>query len=167
MSTPWDAHAYDQTSEPQQAWAADVLARLQGIAADATVLGSVAMTGTGCVWPGAATGRRARRRSVAVRETSVASVRSSSRSPATCSATRRLVPWVFAGPPETERRLRAAGFATIRCWLEDRPTSPQDVDTFVGTSTLTAHLARLPEERRERFAAAAWQECARRWTTCA
>src|SRR5271154_1852621 len=36
--TPWDAHTYDRSSEPQQAWAADVLARLEGIAPEATVL---------------------------------------------------------------------------------------------------------------------------------
>lgn len=36
--TPWDANAYDRTSEPQQSWASEVLARLAGIAADATVL---------------------------------------------------------------------------------------------------------------------------------
>lgn len=63
-------------------------------------------------------------------------------------------PWVFASPQETERRLAAAGFAAISCWLEQRPTYPQDVDAFVRTSILPAHLARLPEERRERFAAA-------------
>ena len=63
-------------------------------------------------------------------------------------------PWVFAGPQETERRLRAAGFTATRCWPEERPTYPQDVDAFVRTSILAAHLARLPEERREEFAAA-------------
>jgi trans-aconitate 2-methyltransferase len=63
-------------------------------------------------------------------------------------------PWLFAGPPETERRLRDAGFTAIRCWLQERPTYPEDVDAFVRTSILPAHLARLPEERRERFAAA-------------
>jgi trans-aconitate 2-methyltransferase len=63
-------------------------------------------------------------------------------------------PWVFAGPQETERRLMEAGFTSIRCWLEDRPTFPQDVDAFVRTSILAAHLARLPQERRGRFAAA-------------
>src|SRR3954452_20021274 len=31
-------------------------------------------------------------------------------------------PWTFATPEETERRLRAAGFAAIRCRLTDRPT---------------------------------------------
>jgi trans-aconitate 2-methyltransferase len=61
-------------------------------------------------------------------------------------------PWVFAGPGETEDRLRAAGFSAIRCWLEERPTYPEDVAAFVPTSILTAHLARLPEARRERFA---------------
>jgi trans-aconitate 2-methyltransferase len=63
-------------------------------------------------------------------------------------------PWVFAGPQETERRLREMGFTATRCWLEERPTCPSDVAAFVPTSILTAHLARLPEERRERFAAA-------------
>ncbi len=63
-------------------------------------------------------------------------------------------PWVFPGPEETERRMREAGFAAIRCWLEERPTHPRDVAAFVPTSILAAHLARLPEERRERFAAA-------------
>src|SRR5919108_3482689 len=38
MVTPWDARTYDDSSEPQQSWATDVLARLEGIAPDATVL---------------------------------------------------------------------------------------------------------------------------------
>ncbi len=38
MATPWDAHAYDVSSAPQQAWASEVLARLDGIPPDATVL---------------------------------------------------------------------------------------------------------------------------------
>jgi len=36
--TSWDAPTYDATSGPQQAWADDVLARLEGIAPDARVL---------------------------------------------------------------------------------------------------------------------------------
>jgi trans-aconitate 2-methyltransferase len=63
-------------------------------------------------------------------------------------------PWVFAGPREAEQRLRDAGFTAIRCWLAERPTYPQDVDAFVRTSILAAHLERLPVERREPFAAA-------------
>src|SRR3954449_4003901 len=38
MPTPWDARTYDASSAPQQAWAGDVLARLDGIAPDATIL---------------------------------------------------------------------------------------------------------------------------------
>jgi trans-aconitate 2-methyltransferase len=63
-------------------------------------------------------------------------------------------PWTFAGPDETQPRLERAGFTAIRCWLEERPTRPDDPDAFVRTSILPAHLARLPAERREPFAAA-------------
>jgi len=62
-------------------------------------------------------------------------------------------PWVFAGPEETERRLQRAGFAEIRCWLQERPTYHDDVAGFVPTSILAAHLDRLPEKHRERFSA--------------
>jgi trans-aconitate 2-methyltransferase len=61
-------------------------------------------------------------------------------------------PWVFAGPEETERRLRDAGFTQPRCRLEKRPTYPDDVGAFVRTSILAAHLARLSGARGERFA---------------
>jgi trans-aconitate 2-methyltransferase len=63
-------------------------------------------------------------------------------------------PWVFASPRAPERRLQQAGFTEIRCWLEERPTHPEDVGGFVPMSMLAAHLERLPKERRERFAAA-------------
>ena len=63
-------------------------------------------------------------------------------------------PWVFAGPQETQARLEAAGFTSVRCWLEERPTRPDDVTGFVRSSILPAHLARLPENSREPFAAA-------------
>jgi len=38
VGTPWDARTYDLSSQPQQAWASEVLTRLEGIARDATVL---------------------------------------------------------------------------------------------------------------------------------
>jgi trans-aconitate 2-methyltransferase len=61
-------------------------------------------------------------------------------------------PWEFAGPEETELRLTKAGFVAARCWLEERPTYPDDVDAFVRTSILAAHLARLPDDSsREQF----------------
>jgi trans-aconitate 2-methyltransferase len=66
-------------------------------------------------------------------------------------------PWTFAGPAETEQRLRGAGFVDVRCWLQERPTCPLDVDGFVRSSILAAHLERLPDKAREPFAAAVVQ----------
>jgi trans-aconitate 2-methyltransferase len=63
-------------------------------------------------------------------------------------------PWVFAGPRETQARLQAAGFTSVRCWLEERPTRPENLADFVRSSILPAHMARLPKQRREPFAAA-------------
>ena len=63
-------------------------------------------------------------------------------------------PWTFATPEDTERRLTAAGFTVARCWLQPQPSSPDDLDGFVRSSILPAHLERLPEDRREAFAAA-------------
>lgn len=63
-------------------------------------------------------------------------------------------PWTFATPAETEARLHAAGFADVRCWLEERPTTPADVGQFVRTSILPAHFARLAPAKREPFAEA-------------
>jgi len=224
MGTPWDARTYDQTSQPQQAWAVEVLARLEGIAQDATVLDVGCGTGRvteallalvprgrvlamdasadmvavargrlgGCaeVWcqdvldldldepvdaiVSTATlhwvtdhDRLWARLARALRpggvleaqcggEGNIARVREVIEAVASDAAPELVgwSPWVFAGPKEAEGRLREAGFTAIRCWLEDRPTYPQDVAAFVPTSILAAHLARLPEERREQFAAA-------------
>jgi trans-aconitate 2-methyltransferase len=62
--------------------------------------------------------------------------------------------WNFAGPEETEGRLRAAGFAEVRCWLEPKPVTPPDPLRFTMTVTLGPHLARLPEGMRQPFAEA-------------
>ncbi len=223
MSTPWDAATYDRSSEPQQEWASEVLARLEGIAPDATVLDVGCGTGrvTEELLALVPRGRvraidaspdmveLARRRLGARAEiwcqdaldldldepvdaiVSTATLhwvtdhdrlwkvlaralRPGGRLEIQCggqgnidrvreaidAAARETAPelagwspWQFAGPPETERRLREAGFTEVRAWLEDRPANPQDVDAFVRTSILPAHLARLPEEKRERFAA--------------
>jgi len=224
MATPWDARTYDDSSQPQQAWASEVLARLRGIADDATVLD--VGCGTGRVTE-ALLDLVPRGRVLAVDASedmvSLARARLGDRAEVWCQdvleldldtpvdalvstatlhwirdhdrlwarlagalrpegvleiqcggegnidAVREVIeavaretapelagwsPWVFAGPRETERRLREAGFTAIRCWLTGRPTRPDDLDAFVRTSILPAHLARLPEPRRETFAAA-------------
>jgi trans-aconitate 2-methyltransferase len=66
--------------------------------------------------------------------------------------------WNFAGSEETEARLRAAGFAEARCWLEPKPVTPDDPLKFTMTATMVPHLARLPEELRLPFAEAVLAE---------
>jgi trans-aconitate 2-methyltransferase len=62
--------------------------------------------------------------------------------------------WNFAEPEETEGRLRDAGFAEARCWLEPKPVTPSEPLRFTMTVTLVPHLACLPEEKRRPFAEA-------------
>jgi trans-aconitate 2-methyltransferase len=222
VGTPWDAATYDRTSQPQQAWAADVLARLEGIAENATVLdvgcgtgrvtemlldvvprGRVLAIDASPEMVALARQRLGDRAQVwcqdvleldlgepvdAIVSTATLhwvpdhdrlwkrlanALQTGGRLEIQCggrgniagvrevieAAARKLAPqlvgwspWVFADSEETEQRLRAAGFLEPHCWLQDRPTYPQDVAAFVRTSILAAHLNRLPEEQREAFA---------------
>jgi trans-aconitate 2-methyltransferase len=224
MPTPWDAPAYDATSAPQQLWATEVLARLDGIAPDATVLDVGCSTGRvteallalvprgrvlaidasadmvalarerlgdrAQVWCADALELQLESPADAIVSTATlhwvtdhdrlwgrlaAALRPGGRLEVQCGGEGNIMrvrevidevahelapelagwsPWHFASPDETTRRLRGAGFASIRCWLEDRPTCPQDVERFVRTSILAAHLERLPEPDRDRFSAA-------------
>lgn len=60
-------------------------------------------------------------------------------------------PWNFAGPEQTESRLREAGFAEARCWLEEKIVEPDDPRDFVAVVGLASHHERLPAELREPF----------------
>jgi trans-aconitate 2-methyltransferase len=66
--------------------------------------------------------------------------------------------WNFAGPEETEQRLREAGFREARCWMQPKPVTPGDPLQFTSTSVIGTHLARLPEELRRPFAQAVLEE---------
>lgn len=61
--------------------------------------------------------------------------------------------WYFAEPTETEERLRAAGFADVRCWLESRPTrlSPEDARPYLASVCLGPHLDLLPGKLHSEF----------------
>ena len=61
--------------------------------------------------------------------------------------------WNYAGAEETEARLRAAGFAEVRCWLEPWPVVPPEPEVFARTICLGAHVERLPADLRDRFVA--------------
>jgi trans-aconitate 2-methyltransferase len=61
--------------------------------------------------------------------------------------------WWFAGPAETEARLRRAGFDQASAWLEPSHVSPEDPADFLRSVTLGVHLPRLPEELQDSFVA--------------
>jgi trans-aconitate 2-methyltransferase len=226
VPTPWDARTYDRVSEPQQAWALDVLARLRDLPPDASVLdvgcgtgrateGLLALVPRGRVLAIDASAdmvelaaARLRGRARVWREdalelelapdervdaifstatlhwvtdherlwpTLARALRPGGRLEIQCGGEGNIArvreviekvarelapelvgfsPWTFSGPAETEERLLRAGYESARCWLEQRPTYPDDIDGFVRTSILAAHLERLSAERREPFAAA-------------
>jgi trans-aconitate 2-methyltransferase len=60
-------------------------------------------------------------------------------------------PWNYAGPEETEERLRAAGFSRVECWLTPAPREPDQPREFLSTIVLGPHVQRLPEALREPF----------------
>ena len=60
-------------------------------------------------------------------------------------------PWNFAGPGETEERLRDAGFTEVRCWLEQKVVEPENPRDFVAVVGLASHHERLSVEQRDPF----------------
>ncbi|HXW58582.1 MAG TPA: class I SAM-dependent methyltransferase [Solirubrobacteraceae bacterium] len=219
MATPWDARTYDRTSAPQQSWAEDVLARLGGLAPDATVLDIGCGTGRVTetllelvprgrvlaidssqemvtlarerlgeraeVWCQSALDLDLREEVDVVVSTAalhwvpehdrlwvalaralrphgalevqcggagnIARVRAAIAQAARAHAPELIgfSPWIFATPEETEQRLVKAGFGAIRCWLQERPTFPDELGEFVRTSILAAHIERSFPAHRE------------------
>jgi trans-aconitate 2-methyltransferase len=67
-------------------------------------------------------------------------------------------PWHYAAPEETATRLRRAGFADVRTWLEPKPSPYEDLEQWLRTNALTAHTARLPVQLREPYVQAVMAE---------
>ncbi len=61
------------------------------------------------------------------------------------------MPWNFASPQLTERRLRAAGFQAVSCWLQPWPVEPDEPRAYLETVCLGPHLERLEPDEHERF----------------
>ena len=54
-------------------------------------------------------------------------------------------PWTFPEAGATERRLRAADFTDVECWLEPRRVEPEQPREFLEIVCLGPYLARLDE----------------------
>ena len=63
--------------------------------------------------------------------------------------------WTFATPEDTERRLRAAGFCDIWCWLTRVDVDPGDPFAYLRAICLGSFVERLPDDLRDPFVAAA------------
>ena len=59
----------------------------------------------------------------------------------------------FATPEETERRLEAAGFVDVECWLTDEPSPVPDADLepYLETICLSDHVVGMDPEARRAF----------------
>lgn len=60
-------------------------------------------------------------------------------------------PWNYAGAEQTARRLRAAGFGEVECWLASAPAEPEHPREFLSTVVLGPHVQQLPADLREPF----------------
>jgi trans-aconitate methyltransferase len=64
-------------------------------------------------------------------------------------------PWVYPWPDDAEALIRRAGFARVRCWLDESPTSFADAEryrSFLESVVMRPFLARLPTaDLRSRF----------------
>lgn len=60
-------------------------------------------------------------------------------------------PWNYAGAEESEARLKAAGFAGARCWLQPWAVVPPEPAEFLRTVCLGHQVDRLPVELRDPF----------------
>ena len=57
----------------------------------------------------------------------------------------------FADVPETQERLRRAGFSDLRVWIEPSDVTPEHAAAFIRAVNLRAYVERLPEALRDPF----------------
>jgi trans-aconitate 2-methyltransferase len=60
-------------------------------------------------------------------------------------------PWNYARADITAERLTAAGFVGVETWLEPRPTTIEDPESFVRTVLVVRHLDLLPDDVHDSF----------------
>lgn len=60
-------------------------------------------------------------------------------------------PWNYAPADITAERLNAAGFVDVETWLQPKPTTLEDPESFVRTVCLVRHLDLLPRELHQSF----------------
>jgi len=70
-------------------------------------------------------------------------------------------PWNYAGAQETAQRLQGAGFVDVECWLQDKPTEPEEPRSFVSTVCLVRHLDLVPDDLRDPFIDAVMERAGR------
>jgi trans-aconitate 2-methyltransferase len=61
------------------------------------------------------------------------------------------VPWHYYDAPETEERLRAAGFTDVKAWLQPWEVVPPDARAFMRELIVKPHIDALPAALHERF----------------
>lgn len=71
-------------------------------------------------------------------------------------------PWNFAGPQETEKLLRDAGFRKASAYLSAGPATfaaREQFSEFVKAAVIWPYLSRLPAQLQEKFLEAYLDEC--------
>jgi trans-aconitate 2-methyltransferase len=60
-------------------------------------------------------------------------------------------PWNFSSREDAERRLVAAGFDRIECWITEFEAAPEEPQSFMRASGFAPIFGRLPEELQNEF----------------
>lgn len=67
-------------------------------------------------------------------------------------------PWNFSSRQDAERRLAAAGFTQVKCWITDFEAAPDQPESFMRASGFAPIFGRLPAELQDRFTEAVFSQ---------